>query len=189
MRRRRIRTLAAIISLTCGLLSGCGGGGGSSSDDIPPIDLTELLTKEKLITGIDSDKTVYKKGETIRVWFWVRNDGANTRTLTFHRTYDETGEHAYSYSGGFYYYTPDGRDYVLAWWSGSYDILTKEVEPGETIHLVDAVWDQVNSDGTPAGLGYYDVSLRIDNLYVDGRKLADVSTFGVCLMKQIHIQE
>ena len=172
---------------------------------VPWVDPRELLRAEGLIVSLGLEKVIYQKGEQIPVWFEVRNEGTQTRTLEArpwvlgsslagaearrpHRGATLQSNGAETYSAEFIYYPP-GSGYEMAWGFASGDCISKDIAPGETIRFVESVWDQVKADGTPAKAGYYDVGMCVYNLYVDGRKLADVPNFMVEVWNTIRIDE
>ncbi len=173
----------------------------------PSVDPRELLRAEGLIVSLGLQKLTYQKGAQIPVWFEVTNAGSQTRTLEARIPVDvgslssATGIRRFgsghttrsnqlaTYMGGFMYYTPDGHDYITAWGFGSTDPVSMQIAPGETIRLVESVWNQVNRDGTPAGAGYYDAYVSLSNLYVDGRNLGNAPNFEVDVTAPIRIVE
>lgn len=151
------------------------------------VDPVEKLRTEGLIISIATDKQVYQKGEPIPIWFHIRNEGYQTRTLearpiALGMSYGSTkashlkgnvalqAEGPPSYVGGVQYYAPDGQ-YKVATGFQDYGTISKQIALGETIRFVEYVWDQVKGDGTPAQAGYYDIFICLFNLYVDGQGL------------------
>lgn len=173
---------------------------------VPWVDPRELLRAEGLVVSLGLEKVIYQKGEQIPIWFEVKNEGTQTRTLEarpmilgslpagdgFGRSKggaDMRGGELETCSGGFMYYTPDGHDYVGAGGFVRYDTVRMDVPPGETIRFIEYVWDQVNWDGSPAQAGYYDAYIRVCNLYVDGRQLRETLSFEVDVSAPIRIDE
>ena len=169
----------------------------------PWVDPRERLREEGLIVSLGLDKVIYRKGEPIPIWFEVKNEGTQTRTLEarvpppmpdfaptsrlMRGAATRSGEFL-TYMGGFMYYTPDGHDYVPARSFSGTTTITKQVAPGETIHFLDYVWNQVNGDGSPAQAGYYDAYMVIFDLYVDGEHLCE-PIFEVDVCAPIRIDE
>ena len=173
---------------------------------VPWVDPREVLRAEGLIVSLGLEKVIYQKGEQIPIWFEVRNEGTQTRTLEarpmvlgsslagagFGQSKSGMamrGSELETCSGGFMYYTPDGHDYVGAQGFVRFDTFQMELRPGETIRFIEYVWDQVNWDGAPAQAGYYDAYMRVHNLYVDGRHLSDALSFQVDVTAPIRIDE
>lgn len=176
------------------LMAGCGGGGGADgSTDDPSVplmpDRTKLLKGAGLTLTLVSDKDTYQAGEVVHYWLSVHNDGSQARTLQLRHPHDIQAMETYRFAvSGIE--DPAGK---LTWQEAHYDVMASTVQPGETITLLNCVWNQKTSSGDPASAGFHRVGFYLMDLLVDGKRLwpdssYDAVPFYVDLDKGIDIR-